>query len=158
MAGISEIIYLLFAFENLATTDVGNCLDRAIPQMAKASEIINRINFDNNAVIFLRLRHMYRPSLLSLFFSPSSSFPLSPFMIADDEPVADAPAEQVAAPSPAPAAAPTAPGLDDTSMCSANNEEDGRTSPCLESWAAQMSGASPAPLTPIPPPLVLPGL
>jgi hypothetical protein len=41
-------------------------------------------------------------------FSPSSSFPLSPFMMADDEPVADAPAEQVAAPSPAPAAAPAA--------------------------------------------------
>jgi len=86
-----------------------------------------------------------------------SSVPLSPLVLASASAPA-APPGGVAVPSPAPAAAPTAPGLDDTSMCSANNEEDGRTSPCLESWAAQMSGASPAPLTPIPPPLVLPGL
>ena len=72
------------------------------------------------------------------------SVPLSPLVLASAGPPA-APPGGVAVPSPTPAAASTAPGLDDTSMCSASNEEVGRTSPCGVSWAAQMSGAVLAP-------------
>lgn len=83
------------------------------------------------------------------------AIPLSPLVLASSQRAPVTPQEVGASAPPTSAAAPAAPILEETSMCSANNEEDGRATPCV-SWAAQVSGSSPPPFTPIPPPMVPP--